>query len=248
MTPQNERPQREGITYTAREYAATKTGAPFRTDVEAYTIFQLTGDPLGLSILDAGCGTGPHARRLIDLGAAVVLGVDAARDFIEEARAMNVGYEGKIEYIEAFIQDVLGNQDSDLALGSYVLSYPRSAEEVTAYCKAIASHLKPGGRFVGFNNNPFDVFQGEKLAKYGFRKSMERAEEGSKVVYRVEGMTDPIVNYYLKPETYEAAFKEAGFTSFEWVRVQLDPKHAGDPYWEEFFEGEPPFIAMVAVK
>lgn len=248
MTSQRELQQQEGITYTAGEYARTKTGAPFRVEVEAYTIDQLVGDPKGLSILDAGCGDGVYARKLIDRGASQVLGVDAASDFIELARKKNSGYEGRIDYVEAFVQDFLGNQDRDLVLGSYVLSYPRSAQEAIAYCRALASHLKRGGRFVGFNNNPFDVFQGERFGSYGFRKIMERVEEGAEVIYRVDGMTDPIVNYYLRPVIYEEAFREAGFTSFRWERVQLNPACAGDPYWREFFESEPSFIAMVAVK
>lgn len=248
MTSPKERAPKEGITYTADEYARTKTEAPFRIEVEAYTIDQLIGDPKGLSILDAGCGDGVYARKLVGRGAFHVFGVDAAADFVELARKKNEGYEGKIDYAQSFIQNFLGNQDRDLALGAYVLSYPRTAEEAVAYCKAIASHLKPGGKFIGFNNNPFDVFQGERFGSYGFCKIIERVEEGAKVVYRVDGMTDSIVNYYLNPATYEEAFKAAGFTSFQWERVQLNPACAGDPYWREFFEGEPPFIAMVAVK
>ncbi|MDO8452756.1 MAG: class I SAM-dependent methyltransferase [bacterium] len=242
-------PKKEAaISYTAAEYEATKTGSPFRTEVEAYTIFQLVGDPTGLTGVDVGCGDGLYSRTLADLGAKHIVGVDCVPEFIEMARAKNVGYEGRIEYAEAFVQDLNGRRTRDLVLGSYVLSYPRNAEEAVAYCRGIASLLKPGGRFVGFNNNPFDISPGERFASYGFRKTVQSTVEGSEVVYRVDGMTDPIVNYYLQPMTYEAAFREAGFAQFRWERVQLNPECAGDPYWEEFFREEPPFIAMVAVK
>lgn len=41
----------------------------------------------------------------------------------------------------------------DAVVGSYILSYPKNLEEAASYCKAIASHLKKEGIFVGFNNN-----------------------------------------------------------------------------------------------
>lgn len=50
----------------------------------------------GERVLDAACGNGLFARRLVDLGATVV-----AFDFealIERARARNAGYEGRIDY------------------------------------------------------------------------------------------------------------------------------------------------------
>ena len=60
--------------------------------------------------------------------------------------------------------------------------------------------------------------------------------------------TNPIINFYLKPETYERAFSEAGFSHFEWKNVLLAPNERGNPYWDEFFSGDAPFIAMLAKK
>ena len=243
---------KKGITYGAEEYARTKKSAEFRDAVEFHTIFSLIGNPTGLHILDAGCGDGIYARELIDRGASRVIGVDCAQDFIDLAKEKNKGYESKIEYHLSFMQDFFGKNDQDLIVGSFVLSYPRSLEEAVAYCTAMASHLKEGGRFIGFNNNPFDVFKGERYAKYGFRKVMNGDKEGSEIVYWVEGRTNPIVNYYLHPETYERAFKEAGFSKFEWTSVQLEPSERENEFWEEFLSGHShfpsPFVAMVAEK
>lgn len=240
--------KREGITYTADEYSRTKKDSQFRDDVELYTIFTLIGDPTGLRILDAGCGDGIYARELVDHDALHVIGVDCAEDFIGLARKKNESYEGRIEYHHAFIQDFLGKSDRDLVVGSFVLSYPRSLEEATAYCKAMASHLKIGGRFIGFNNNPFEIYEGERYSKYGFRKVMKSDEEGAEVIYWIDGMSDPIINFFLRPESYERAFREAGFSNFQWIRVLLNPSEKNNPYWEDFFKDEPPFIAMVAKK
>jgi SAM-dependent methyltransferase len=240
----------EEVKYSAPEYAGTKQ-LPFRVDVEKHTLFTLAGDVNGKRILDAGCGDGIYARISVDRGASHVLAVDASRDFIDLAISKNKGYEGKIDYHLAFMQDFFGNQDKDLAIGAYILSYPKNLEEAVAYCRAIASHLKKGGLFVGFNNSPFDIFDGTKYKLYGFEKEMHGGKEGGKVIYTVQGLTDPITNYFLSHKTYERAFREAGFSRFSWKALLRDDsanaiKGSGS-YWKEFFDG-PPFAAMVATK
>ena len=236
------------ITYNAEEYSRTKKIGQFRDAVEFHTIFSLIGNPAGLRIVDAGCGDGIYARELVDRGAAHVLGIDCADDFVEMAKQKNKGYEGKIDYQRSFMQESKGSLDCDLCVGSFVLSYPKTLEEAVEYCQAIASHLKKGGKFVGFNNNPFEVFEGERHAQYGFRKVMKGSAEGAEVVYWVDGMKNPIVNFYLLPETYEKAFKKAGFSKFEWQRARLVESEKGNSYWDKFFKDNPPFIAMLAEK
>ncbi|MEK6918108.1 MAG: class I SAM-dependent methyltransferase [Nanoarchaeota archaeon] len=238
----------EEVKYSPLEYAGTKQ-LPFRVDVEKHTIFTLAGDITGKRIFDAGCGDGIYARVSVDRGASHVLAVDSSRDFIDLARERNKGYEEKIDYHLAFMQDFFGNQDRDIAIGAYILSYPKNLEEAVAYCRAIASHLKEGGMFVGFNNNPKDVFDGIRFHKYGFEKEMHGGKEGGEVVYRVQGLTEPIINYFLKTSTYEKAFKEAGFSEFEWKAVSVsDQSQKSIFYWREFLKLGPPFIAMTAIK
>lgn len=237
--------------YDAGEYAQSKSH-PFRLDVEAYTLFKLAGNVQGQRVLDAGCGDGVYSRRLIELGASHVLGIDADQNFIALARQKSQGIK-EIDYIESFIQDSQGQGDRDLALGSYILSYPESLDEAASYCRAIASHLKPGGRFVGFNNNPFDSTIGVRdLSKYGLRKTVEGNTDGSRVIYHVDGVNDPIINYFLSPGSYEEAFAEAGFHDFAWKEATLSPEDKRSPekslFWREFFDPKCPFIAMTVVK
>jgi SAM-dependent methyltransferase len=236
------------ITYTAEEYARTKTESSFRTKVEMHTLFSLIGSPVNKLILDAGCGEGVYSRKLVDLGAEKVIGVDCAQDFIDMALSKNSGYEHKISYHNAFVQDFFGNGDMDIVVGSYVMSYPQNLDEAIAYCSAMASHLKSGGLFVGFNNNPFEEFIGERYEKYGFKKIMNSIDEGAQTIYLVNGMSNPIINYHLKPATYEDAFTKAGFDMFEWSRADLSGDEVSNPYWDEFFKDEPPFIGMIARK
>ncbi len=236
------------ITYRAGEYADSKQ-LPFRIEVERHTLFSLLPDIKGKRIIDVGCGEGIYSRQLIDLGATHVIGVDGAADFIDLARSKNEGCKGRIEYHHSLIQDFRGQEDRDLAVGSYVLSYPRNLDEAVTYCKSIAACLKRGGQFIGFNNNPFEVFDGVRHEEYGCQKEMHGDIEGGRVIYRVTGMSNPIINFFLKPETYEQAFREAGFSRFNWVKVLLNPNNPqGTDYWKNFFADEPPFISMIAEK
>lgn len=236
------------ISYGAEEYAESKQ-LPFRTEVEKHTIFQLAGDVRGLRVLDAGCGDGIYSRELVSRGASHVLGVDGSQDFIDLAIKKSKGIS-ELEFTCSLIQDFSGKGDMDLVIGSYILSYPKSLIEAIQYTKAIASHLKKGGRFVGFNNNPRDIFTGVKFKEYGCEKEMHGPVEGSKVIYRVSGMQSPITNYYLNEISYIRAFREAGFSDFKFEAVQLNPSERQNnyPHWRNFFKNEPPFIAMVAVK
>lgn len=247
------------VGYDATEHDLGLEGyveCPYRNDVEAYTIKQLVkeeGGFKGKNLVDFGSGGGVYARYAVDNGASSVLGVDLDVGFIIKAIKDNDGYEDTISYWIGDIQDYRGSEDKDMAIGSYIFSYPKTKEEAINYAKAVASSLKPGGVFIGFNDSPFDVYQGKKYQEFGFTRELESADEGSKVIYKFDEISDPIINYHLKPETYKEAFREVGL-SLEWREVQLDPQSKKVPaYWDNFFtnHGEnptSPFVAMVARK
>ena len=52
-------------------------------------------------------------------------------------------------------------------------------------------------------------------------------------------------NFYLSPETYRNAFREAGFKDFRWFDVAVDPAERNNPFWDEFVKNPPviPFSA-----
>lgn len=53
--------------------------------IEIPQLFELIGNVNNLSILDLGCGTGKHDRKLIEMGAKKVIGVDLSNNMINEA-------------------------------------------------------------------------------------------------------------------------------------------------------------------
>ena len=237
--------EKREISYDAEEYSERKNSLRMRDRIEKYTIALLADDVRDLRILDAGCGDGLFSRFFADLGASYVLGVDCTHEFVRLAREKSGAY-ANIDYRLGFIQEFLGKGDFDLVLGSYLLNYAKSREELIGYCRAIASHLKPSGRFVGFNNNPFEVFDGTRYGAYGFTKTMHGDGEGQNVVYEIPGLAAPIINYYLSPQTHEQAFAEADL-KLEWKEILLRPEE-DLLYWKSFFENGPPFIAMIAKK
>ncbi len=252
-----------GIGYDANDYADGKSGVealPFRYDVEAYTIQQLIGSIGGVAgkrIVDLGCGDGIYARKLVEQGAEQVLGIDLDPDFITKGVEANTGYETKVSYQLEDIQNPAahGKNDADIVLGSYVMSYPKNYAELVAYAKTVASHLKPGAKFVGFGNNAFEVCKKAKYHKYGCVKRQDSDVDGSIITGEVKGLKEPIITHYFKPETYQKAFAEVGL-DLEWRPVQVDPNTMQSPgYWNELIGADLPgdgikgqFAAMLATK
>ena len=132
----------------------------------------------------------------------------------------------------------------DLVVAMYLLNYARDANELLRFVLAAYGVLKPGGRFVGFNDNVLNVPGGTvSYARYGFEKEYTATppraapNEGDPIVYRFmndDGTRFEFSNYYLSPETYRRAFEEAGFAGFHWVDPQLHPSERDNGYWDKF--------------
>lgn len=120
------------------------------------------------------------------------------------------------------------------------------------YCKSVFDHLKPGGKFIGINDNPFNQPSCYPYYyKYGFiKESPLNRKEGDYIKYIMrnpDGSTFSFDNYYLKAETYLECFQDAGFKGFEWNGPFLNPGSSFDNHWEYFME-HPPIIGFTARK
>src|SRR5262245_56569393 len=208
----------------AADYSASKQ-LPFRVLVEAPTLFALAGDVRGKTVLDLPCGDGTYARAFARRGAASVLGVDLSSGMIQRARLREsetplgiryqVGDAARLGTLGAF----------DLIVASYLFNYARTADELLSFARTVASNLKPGGRLVGINDNPATAFGGlQSYARYGFLRDVETpVREGSRIRYsfpKPDGTTFGFDNFWLSPDTYRAAFAEAGFVGFDFVECQ----------------------------
>ena len=120
--------------WSADNYEAN---ARFVTDLAGPVMALLDPRP-GERILDLGCGDGPIAKALADMG-CVVKGVDASADMIASARARGVDAEvmdgHKLTFDGAF----------EAVFSNAALHWMTRPEEVFA---GVARALRPGGRFV----------------------------------------------------------------------------------------------------
>jgi len=205
----------------AAEYAASKQ-LPFRSAVEAPTLFSLAGDVKGLAVLDLPCGDGTYSRALARRGAASVLGIDLSSAMVARAQQIEretplgisyrVGDAGDLGVVGAF----------DLVVASYLFNYAQTRAQLLVFARAIHANLKPGGRLVGMNDNPrtsLDRFG--SYAAYGFSREIERPpHEGARVrysFYKPDGTSFGFDNFWLAPQTYEEVFAEAGLAGFRFV-------------------------------
>ena len=141
----------------------------------------------------------------------------------------------------------------DLVVAMYLLNYARTRADLLDLVEAAYHSLRPGGRFVGFNDNVQEAPHGTlSYAQYGFDKVCANAppQEGDVILYRIrnrDGTVFEFENYFLKPETYRWAFREAGFSDFQWVGPFLHPSQQDDPFWDAFMS-RPPTIGFRALK
>lgn len=226
------------------EYKRAKL-QPWRTHVEAYTVFGLVGDVAGKSVLDLACGEGFHTRLLKQKGASRVVGVDISSAMIELARKEETRRLLGIEYIVKDAKQLDLGEKFDLVFAAYLLNYASSKAELLEMCRAIARHLKPGGRFVTINNNPDYTGQDDSMRKYDFLREVGRHEEGAPIIWTFflpEGKIFEITNYYLSIADHEDALRSAGLRDIRWHAPRVSPEglaEHGDAYWVEFLKYKP---------
>ena len=120
--------------------------------IEIPELFKLIGDVTNLNVLDLGCGTGGHDRKLIELGANRVLGIDLSNNMINEAK--NNTNTDKIEYRVMSMSNIDNiSEKFDLVVSSLAIQY---IEDYDTLCKNVYNLLNEGGRFVFSCGHPMD--------------------------------------------------------------------------------------------
>lgn len=236
----------------AEQYRESKQ-LPFRRHIEEHTLFEIIGDAAGKSVLDLACGEGIYARKLRRSGARVV-GVDLSEAMLALGRAEEQREPLGIDYVLGDVASLGWIGSFDLVIGSYLLNYARTREQLLQFCQTIHKNLVEGGRFIGINNNPAhppDLYASSR--KYGFIKSGATPQrEGDIVRYTnfIGGAELSLDNYYLSKETHEWAFQTAGFRWFEWRPLQVSGegvRSMGAEFWRDLLEHRP-FIGLEAAR
>ena len=211
----------------------------------------------GQRILDIACGNGLHARRLAELGIAVV-GIDFAEEMLARARAREE-YAESVTYLSVDATDEkellkLADQPFDTAICQMALF---DIADIDPLMRALPRLLRPGGRFVFtimhpcFNSShvthvaEMEDRNGEIVTTYSLniRGYMTPSTDPG---LAIDGQPEPHL-YFHRPisEVFNAAFAN-GFTlnGLEECAFPPDHAHRSSPLsWGGNYSEFPPVLA-----
>jgi len=133
----------------AAAYAAENEGNAWNALYERPASLALLGDVTGQHVLDLGCGTGAHARELLDRGATVE-GLDRSRAMLAYARR-RLGADVPLHQADLSAPLPLPDDRFDAVLASLVLHY---VEDQVRPLREVHRVLVPGGRLVLSTHHP----------------------------------------------------------------------------------------------
>lgn len=175
-------------------------------------LWRLLGPVAGLTVLDAGCGTGYLSRKLAQAGARVIA-VDAAARMIEIAR-QDGDPALEIDFRLASCADLTGIEDRsvDRIVSNYVLM---DLPELDACLRAFHRVLKPGGEAVLVFSHPcFPLGDGsdpdaEGAVTFTWRAPYFEEKEVKEPAWK--HFTSDFLWYHRPLSRYWRAFRAAGF-------------------------------------
>ncbi|EFX05074.1 methyltransferase type 11 [Grosmannia clavigera kw1407] len=218
-------------------------------------------DGSGARVLDLACGTGFYSRRLLDWGAASVVGIDLSEGMITAAQQ---GWPAEDKRLQFQVGDAqrLGavfdeGQPFDLVTGAWLLNYAASLDDMTAMFASIAANLGEGGVFVSVTPHATDDidafakmasdFESEKPENWGVAVNYyERLASGAgwktEIVGSPTGSEAAAIrfcNYHLRKSIYEEAARRGGMKGkLTWRPVRLPDEvvaATGPEVWELYF-------------
>ena len=181
--------------------------------IEIPQLFDLIGDVKDKKILDLGCGAGGHDRKLIDLGAKSVLGIDISTKMIEEAR--NTTNTDKITY-KILSMNNLEELDEkfDLVVSSLAIHY---IEDYDSLCKKIYNLLNDGGEFIFSYSHPMDsaVILKDDMKRYVIidgKKYFLISDYNNEGIRHSHWIVDDVITYHRNMSHLVNGLIDAGFT------------------------------------
>lgn len=227
----------------ADHYDETFKWLSYRTPIEEHSILGAVGEVRGQSVLELACGTGHYTRVLLRRGARV-LGVDLSEDMVRIAREHEAQRPLGARYLVQDVATMQLQESFDLVLAVYLLHYAPSREHLASMCRAIARHLKPGGRFVTYQLNPDCSREPDYYLPYGLRIRMpSHPEDGSPFTFNArvgeEVWTPDITAHWWSWDALEGALREAGLENVRRVPLSVAPAALAQ-------QGEAPWRAYLA--
>ncbi|WP_157099749.1 class I SAM-dependent methyltransferase [Microbispora sp. ATCC PTA-5024] len=211
---------------------------PYRRDLEVYSVLEALGPLEGLSVLDLACGTGFYSREIKRRGAARVVGVDLSPEMIATAQQIEKDNPLGIDYLVQDAADLNGTGDFDIATGVHLLHYATSAQHLAGICAGIATTLRPGGRFIGWQVtqtiSPDPRFYEPNNIFFRGTEHLNNGDEYFVSIRADNYITPEIPLHYWNNTAYQDALTAAGFHTITWHDAHIQPEHhaANLTFWE----------------
>ena len=205
----------------------------------------------GAKVLDLACGTGQDSGALLAMGAASVVGVDISRAMIEVAEAslssLSTSDKLRFQIGDCSKPVVFDGGPFDLVVGSWLLNYAPSAEEMTDMFRTVAMNLRDGGHFLAVTphptNDPRDHIERGASARpvqYGNITTFATADvEDGIATHLVAAMRPENVEfdaYHLRKDIYERCAREGGLEGeLVWKPTEL-PAGEDAVSWKSYLE------------
>lgn len=209
-------------------------------------------DLTGKAVLDVGSGTGYYPRLFSRLGAARVVGVDAAAEMVRHAQSVEDRDPLGITYQrhDAAKLPVLGGFDVVTAV--WLLGYAEGETNLVTMAGKLRANLAAGGTLVAVFPNPdadLDAL-GDDYAPYGLTCVKTEVVSGRRgVIMHVDG--EPPIDFesfFWAPGVVDKALEKAGFTDVERQPVVV-PEDALAEHGATFWAGllaNPTFAVLTA--
>lgn len=184
-------------------------------------LWEMAGDVKGLTVLDAGCGTGYLAKRLHKKGAKAI-GVDVSPKMIEIAHKKH----SNIDFRVGACSDLkdFGVGFFDLVVSNYVLMDLPDMDETV---QAVFRVLKPGGVAVLIFSHPcFPQGKADDNTENGdlvYHWDNNYFEESRQVGPPWAHFKSEFVWFHRPLSAYWKSFKSAGFTIEDFQEPRLTP-------------------------
>ncbi|CAN2042812.1 toxoflavin synthase [Candidatus Magnetomoraceae bacterium gMMP-15] len=219
--------------------------------VQEFSILSLLGDVKGKIILDLACGEGRFARKIMQRGARRLVGVDISERMVNLAKIAEREHPFGIEYIICDVTRLKKIGTFDMVTAIFLFDYASTKEALLTMCQTAYDNLQSSGKLIGtINSTPIYSPQKSTITrKYGYIiKSPLSLHEGDPVEYSffTSELSFNIIKYHWNKETYEWAFREAGFSEIKWKTPTISQKGIekyGVEFWQDYLK-KPNFVCF----
>ncbi|KAK5659485.1 hypothetical protein OQA88_686 [Cercophora sp. LCS_1] len=226
--------------------------------IEAQLITRALTPCTDLHILDLGGGSGLHARRALDLGAASVDVVDISAEMLRAGQEIESSLNrSQTRWFEADLSKPLPaslglrEEGYDIVMANWLFDHAGSREELKGMWQNIVTWLKPGGRFLGVRVYNIEA-EYMKVGRYGARfEKVERVDEGWK--YWCSCLTEQEFGFDCSSVDDSLTLRDEipkalGLVEFESVPpAEMDCVKEDEAFWADFVR-EPNLAVVTARK